>query len=541
MLKRSYWMAAIAASMLSAASVQATESAVKGGSTGFAINNSGRIELVSTPISYLNRSVAQGRRMVGLRIAQPVLCADFATPPAGAANPVGLVITDPNNETAAPIYGGITSYDYVTNGVVNSQFKVSAGSQLACCIMLPAANASCIQGTNGGAIIELLQDDGFEDSGVQSQPGSAKGALANIQVVVSGPSFVAPGANFNYSITVANVGGSAVSNVRLRDWFPKSTGGFTAALTSGSWSCTASAGASCGNSAGGGNINVDSISLDVSSSVVFSANRTMSAGVNNGTTFAVSAAVFTPPSANEIALGNNQSMLRATVQNSVPPTISDIANQPASGLLLEDTSTTAIGFTASDSDSVLTTANLSCSSQNTALIDNGDCQFFGNEPNFAVVITPNPNANGNGVVIVTVNDGFTQASDSFNVSVTPRNDAPGFALGANISRALGTVGIQQVNNFVSAISTGPADESGQSFFARTVTVDSGGSIFAVSGAPNINYSGSAPSESGNLAFVLNGTPGVASVRVRFQDNGGTAHGGEDAREVSFTITVTSVE
>ena len=100
----------------------------------------------------------------------------------------------------------------------------------------------------------------------------------------------------------------------------------------------------------------------------------------------------------------------------------------------------------------------------------------------------------------------------------------------------GTTGTQIVSDFVTAIRKGPVsagDEASQTFVERVVSVDSGGAIF--SSAPDVSYGGS--TESGTLAFGLNGSAGTAVVRVRMQDNGGTANGGVDATEKTFTVTV----
>jgi len=530
----SYWIAALAATTMAGTQVHAAGNALKGGSAGLAINNSGRIELVSSPISYLNRPIESGRRVIDLRVAQPVLCADFAPTPPG--NAVGLRITDPNNESTPIMFGGITSFDYLTNGVSNSSFKVSAGSQLACCIMLPALNASCLQGTNGGAIVELLLGNGFENVVTDSVNRNDKGTVANLQISVTGPGFIAPGSAYNYTVVASNVGASAVAGIQIRDWFPKSTGGFNAALSSGSWNCVASGGASCGSGSGTGNIAVNTVALDVGASVTYSVSRVMSASAANGSNFSVSAAVFAPPGANEVNLNNNQSMKAATVQNSIPPSILPIANQPQTGVFLEDTATAPIAFTASDSDSVLTPASFSCSVQDVSLFQNSNCQFSGVEPNFSLVMTPNADANGFSAVNINVTDGFSQATATFQITVTARNDAPTFNLAGNLTRPLGTTGIQQVSSFVTGISTGPANESTQTLIARAVTVDSGGTIFGVGGAPAINYSGSGAAETGSLAFLLSGLPGTAVVRVRMQDSGGTDNGA-DTLERTFTITV----
>ena len=55
------------------------------------------------------------------------------------------------------------------------------------------------------------------------------------------------------------------------------------------------------------------------------------------------------------------------------------------------------------------------------------------------------------------------------INLTPVNDAPSFTKGANLSVAQ-NAGAQQSSGWVSAISTGPADESSQTVtFHTTVT------------------------------------------------------------------------
>lgn len=530
---RSVLAIAIGLSALAGVPGLAAEKSVLAGNTGLSINSSGRLDLVtSVPIDYYNRSVANGRRVVNLRIAQPMLCADFAPAPGVGVNPVALQYLDPNGDSSGLLFGSISSFDYLTNGGASSLFKVTADAQLACCVMLPAGNANCFQGVTGGSGGDGVFSNGFEGS-VSSV--ALKGTVnpVNLSVSVTGPSTIAPNSNFNYTITVSNPPGSATANdVRVRDWYPKSSGGFPAPLSSGSWTCSASGSASCGISNGVGNIANNTVSLAGGSNVTFSVSRTMGGAAANGTQFSVSAAAFAPPAAGETILGNNQGALTATVQDSAPPVLSNILDQNS----LEDTATGSIAFTASDVDSVLTTGSLSCVSNNSTLIDASGCQFTGSEPNFNLVLTPKAHANGTANITVIVTDGSTQVPDAFNYTVTAVNDAPQFSLGPNISVASGTTGIQFFADYVTSIRRGPVlatDETSQSFVQRTVTVDSGGSIF--SSAPGINYSGSP--EGGTLAYGLNGTSGTATIRVRMQDNGGTANGGDDDTEQTFTITV----
>ena len=309
---RSVLVTAIALSALASGSAPAADKSVTAGPVGLSINNSGRVGLATaTNIDYLNRSIADGRRNVALRLAQPMLCADFATPPGGAVNPVSLTYVDTNLDAFGPLYGGITSFDYFTNGAAAGLFKVSAGGDLACCVMSPAANASCFQGVNGGAVAEAVFASGFEGVSALQPEGSTP---ANLSVTVSGPTSATPGANFDYTIVVTNIGGTSVSGVQVRDWYPKLAGGFPAPLATGSWSCAASGGASCGTAAGTGNIALTAVSLPAGASISFSVSRQLNAGSTLGAQFSVSAAAFAPPSAGETVLGNNQGVLSAGVQ-----------------------------------------------------------------------------------------------------------------------------------------------------------------------------------------------------------------------------------
>jgi len=278
------------------------------GNTRLSINNSGEIALVtSVPVDYLNRSVANGRRVLGMRLAQPLLCADFALSPGAGSNPVAVQFLDPNGDSSGLLFGGISSTEYLTNGAASSLLRISADSRLACCLMLPAANASCFQGLVSGAVADV------SSKGAALDPGRARGFAADLAVAVTGPASIAPGAGYVYTITVTNIGATGVSEVRVRDWFPKASGGFPASLSSGNWTCAASAGASCGVASGVGNLSLNAVSLNPGASVSIVATRTVSVAAN-GTPFSVSAAAFAPPSASETLLSNNQNVLTSTVQ-----------------------------------------------------------------------------------------------------------------------------------------------------------------------------------------------------------------------------------
>jgi hypothetical protein len=518
------------------------------GNTGLAINGSGRIDLVtSTPISFVNRSVAEGRRTLQLRVAQPLLCADFATPPGGAVNPVGLQIIDPNGDSSGLLFGGITNYDYLTNGAAPSLFQITSGTNLACCVMLPASNASCVQGPNGGSIVTNFFANGFE-------AGSAlpEGSLADLRVQLTGPAFVAPGGSYAYSVNVTNIGGASASAVRVREFHPKASGGFPAPLQGGNWTCTAASGATCGTGSGSGAVVLDNVSLPVGGSVTIAITRTMSASATDGTQFSVSAAAFAPPAATESVLTNNQAALTSTVQTNQPPVISDIPNQSGN----EDTAVGPIAFTASDGDNVLSPASLSCASSNTTLIDATGCAFAGSEPNFTLTLTPKANANGSATITVTVTDGTTSVNDTFAYTVTAVNDAPVntvpgaqsiddltallFSTGTN--RAISVADVDAGTGTLSmTFSTGAAG-NGTLTLANpggvltslsgngTATVIATGTLTALNTALN--------GPSGSLSYApVAGTNAIRTITITTSDQGNTGSGGALTDVDTINVTV----
>ncbi|MFN7985947.1 MAG: Ig-like domain-containing protein [Thermoanaerobaculia bacterium] len=159
-------------------------------------------------------------------------------------------------------------------------------------------------------------------------------------------------------------------------------------------------------------------------------------------------------------------------------------------------------------------------------------------PAGVLTFTPAPNANGTATVTIalqdnggTANGGVdTSAAQTFVVNVTAVNDAPSFTKGSDVT-VLEESGAYSAA-WATALSTGPADESGQ-----TVT-------FNVTGNTNPALFSAGPSVS--PAGVLSFTPapnanGTATVTVTLQDNGGTANGGADtSAPQTFVITVTDV-
>ena len=173
--------------------------------------------------------------------------------------------------------------------------------------------------------------------------------------------------------------------------------------------------------------------------------------------------------------------------------------------------------------------SVTASSSNQAVVSDANLVLSGSGAVRTLRITPEANQSGLATITVTVNlSGGGIASDTFQLTVSPVNDAPTFTKGPNQAH-LEDAGAQTISNWATGMNAGPG-ESGQMSFI--VTTDFEG-LFSV--APAI-------SPSGTLTYTLAANRwGVATVTVRLQDDGGTANGGQDTSAAqTFTITVTEV-
>jgi hypothetical protein len=153
--------------------------------------------------------------------------------------------------------------------------------------------------------------------------------------------------------------------------------------------------------------------------------------------------------------------------------------------------------------------------------------------------TPAANANGTATVTLeafdnggTANGGVDHSpTQTFVVNVTPVNDAPSFTKGGD-QTVNEDAGPQSVSNWATGISTGPADESGQTL-AFQVTGNDNAALFSA---------GPAVSPAGTLTYTsAPNANGTATISVRAVDNGGTANGGSDASAPqTFAVNVTAV-
>ena len=193
----------------------------------------------------------------------------------------------------------------------------------------------------------------------------------------------------------------------------------------------------------------------------------------------------------------------------------------------EDASTTSITLTGHFSDSEDDSTALTYS-----LIDNTNPALFGSVTVSGGVLTftPAPNANGSATLTVrAIDPGGLTVDVPIAVTVNPVNDAPSFTAGTNVT-ASSSAGMPSFGGWASAMSTGPANEAGQSL-TFTVSADNP-LLFAVQ--PAIDP------VTGALTFTpVAGASGLATVTVVLHDDGGIDGGGIDASApATFTITLT---
>jgi VCBS repeat-containing protein len=148
-----------------------------------------------------------------------------------------------------------------------------------------------------------------------------------------------------------------------------------------------------------------------------------------------------------------------------------------------------------------------------------------------VTYTPNANFFGADSFTYRVNDGtINSAPATASITVNPVNDVPSFTKGAD-QTVNEDAGAQTVTGWATAISVGPANESGQ--VVSFIVTDNNNALF--SSAPSVNGAG-------DLTYTpaVNAN-GVATVTVKAHDDGGTANGGADTSAgQTFTITVNVV-
>jgi VCBS repeat-containing protein len=152
--------------------------------------------------------------------------------------------------------------------------------------------------------------------------------------------------------------------------------------------------------------------------------------------------------------------------------------------------------------------------------------------------TPAVNANGTATITINIQDDGgianggvdTSATQTFVINVSAVNDVPSFTKGAD-QAVFEDAGLQTVAGWATALSAGPADESGQ--VLNFIVSNNNNALFSAQPVIAAN---------GTLTYTpATNVNGVATVSVQIHDNGGVANGGVDTSAVqTFIITVNGV-
>jgi gliding motility-associated-like protein len=203
-----------------------------------------------------------------------------------------------------------------------------------------------------------------------------------------------------------------------------------------------------------------------------------------------------------------------------PPTITG----PGSQTIDEDGTTGALSVTVGDIDSPLGNLILSGSSGDAGIIPNANITFGGSNPARTVTVVPAANQNGGPVAIaLEVTDGTEVAQTSFDVTVTPVNDAP-------------TLVVPGPQTIAANSSTGPLP-------VTVADIDSSVAGLTLSGASD----NSTIIPAGNIVFGGNGANRTVNVTPDTDQSGGpvnidiTVSDGMATNSADFAVTVTAVD
>jgi hypothetical protein len=179
--------------------------------------------------------------------------------------------------------------------------------------------------------------------------------------------------------------------------------------------------------------------------------------------------------------------------------------------------------------------SVTATADNTTLVPNNPANIVvsGSGSTRTLTIIPAANQFGSSTINVTANGSNGESmTNTFMLTVNSVNDAPSFTRGPD-QTVNEDSGFRSVANWASTISTGPANESGQTLTFQ-VTNNTNAGLFSA---------GPAISSSGALTFTpASNANGSATITIVLKDNGGTANGGVDtsAPPQTFTIIVNPV-
>jgi hypothetical protein len=220
-----------------------------------------------------------------------------------------------------------------------------------------------------------------------------------------------------------------------------------------------------------------------------------------------------------------------------PPTLDAIGNQTVNEDAPEQTVNLS-GISAGHTTETGQTISIAATSDNPSLIPNPTVQYTSPDATGTLKFTPAANQSGTATITVTVTDNGGTANGgvdtfvrTFTITVDPVNDAPTLDPISNVT-VFEDAPEQTVN--LSGIAAGQTNEAGQAL--SVVAVSSNPSL-----VPNPTVTYTSPDATGTLAFTpaANQT-GTATITVTVTDNGGTANGGVNAFQRTFTVTIDPV-
>jgi len=213
------------------------------------------------------------------------------------------------------------------------------------------------------------------------------------------------------------------------------------------------------------------------------------------------------------------------------PTISTIAAQTIN----EDSATAALAFTIGDTDSTIDCAtHVTASSSNTTVIPTANVVIAGSFPNCTVTVTPAANQNGGPVQIsLTLTDAGTPAPNltaqsTFNVTVTPVNDAP----------VIGVIADQTINEDANTGAlTFTIDDIDSTVACNTEVTVSSSNTTVIPNA-NVVVAGTAPNCTVTVTPAANQNGGPVQISLTLTDAGTPAP--NLTAQSTFNVTVNAV-
>jgi hypothetical protein len=224
--------------------------------------------------------------------------------------------------------------------------------------------------------------------------------------------------------------------------------------------------------------------------------------------------------------GSDTSIARTFTINNV---LSGSIAPPANRLVLEDGTTGPIPFTVTWLNPGSTNRTVTVTSGDTQLLPQANLALVDlGGGNYTVAAAPAADRHGVVRITITATDTGVSTQETFDLTVTPVNDAPSFTVGPNLM--VGNDPVEQVVVGAATNMSAGRYDVGQTL--SWIVSNDAPSLFAVQ--PTIDADGA-------LRFTANaGAVGTAVVTIQLRDDGGTADGGVDTSTAkSFFVTLES--